>query len=212
MKLCTLVSAGILVLLLLSVCVLSISGRAADNDKDREPVNTYYKTVGIYPFYNGTKRKNAGVDFSEALLDRLADKFPDVKFVYITPDEANYDDEGEPYPVNGKYAIRLGNEHGVEAIIDGTVLAYKFMAGLSPPPGDYSVPGPDLVLVHAELSVVETANGSEVRLYEHAPKRPKRFPKMGEKYGWKQAIRQVIDYWAGLMSEDGVFYKEKKED
>jgi hypothetical protein len=205
MKLRILVSAGILALILLGVCVLSVAGRAADDEKESKAPNTYFKTVGVYVFDNATRRRNAGEEFSKVLFERFERKFPDVKFVYITPEDSGFP-EG---PVLLKHAIRLGEKYEVEAIIDGTFLGYVITGGTWP---NRATPSPE-ANTHAKLRVVETETGTIVKAYVETPKRPKVYPSRirTERELWNQAIRDVIDKWADEMRDDGIFYEEKKE-
>jgi len=206
MKLRILVSTGILLLIILGVCMFSAAGRADEGDQESKALNTHFKAVGIYLFDNASRRRNAGEDFSSVLFKRFQRKFPDVKFVFITPEESGYP-EG---PVLLKHAMRLGEKYEVEAILDGTFLGYQITGGTWP---NRATPCPE-VRTHAKMRVVETASGTIVKVYVETPKRPKIYPSRirTERELWNQAIRDVIDKWADEMREDGVFYEEEDKD
>jgi len=199
-------TVSLLMLMLLGVCLLAASAGAVDEaDEEEARPAPHFTRIGVYEFDNITKRRNAGKEFSRILCDRLAAKFGDVEFVYITPDESGYP-EG---PVLLKHAQRIGEKYGVEAIIDGTFLGYKVTGGIWP---SRATPSPE-VMVQLKMRVVETAEGTVFAYYSHIPKKPRVYPSRirTEKQLWNYAIRDVIDEEAKRMDEDGLFFEEKEE-
>ncbi len=199
-------NASLLMLILLGVCLLAVGVGAQDEDSEEEAKPApHFARIGVYEFDNITKRKNAGKEFSRILCDRLAAKFGDVEFVYITPDESGYP-EG---PVLLKHAQRLGEKYEVQAIIDGTFLGYKVTGGIWP---NRATPSPE-VIVQLKMRVVETGEGTVFAYYSHLPKKPKVYPSRirTEKKLWNYAIRDVIDEEAKRMDEDGLFFEEEED-
>jgi len=206
MKLRMVVAAFLLGLVLLTVCMLAAAVKAQEETGDeQERPAPQFKRVGVYEFDHITKRKDAGAEFSQVLCERLAAKYGDVEFVFITPDDAGYP-EG---PVLLKHAQRLGEKYEVEAIIDGRFLGYKITGGSWP---NRAVTFPEVAL-QVMVRVVETAEGTVFGDYSQLSKKPRVFSQRirTEKELWEQAIRAVIDEIAAQMEEDGLFYQEEQE-
>lgn len=200
------VIASLLTLVLMGVCLLAFGANAVDEaDEEETKPAPHFARIGVYEFDNVTKRKNAGKEFSRILCDRLAAKFGDVEFVYITPDESGYP-EG---PMLLKHAQRVGEKYGVEAIIDGTFLGYKVTGGIWP---NRATPSPEVIL-QVKMRIVETGEGTVFAYYSHIPKKPTVYPSRirTEKHLWNYSIRDVIDKEAKRMDEDGLFFKEEEE-
>ncbi len=198
--------ALLLMLVLLGICLLAVGVGAQDEDSEEEAKPApHFARIGVYEFDNITKRRNAGKEFSRILCDRLAAKFSDVEFVYITPEDSGYP-EG---PVLLKHAQRLGEKYEVQAIIDGTFLGYKVTGGIWP---NRATPSPE-VIVQLKMRVVETGEGTVFAYYSHIPRKPRVYPSRirTEKKLWNYAIRDVIDEEAKRMDEDGLFFEEEED-
>lgn len=198
--------ASLLMLMLLGVCLLAYGASAVDEaDEEEAKPAPHFTRIGVYEFDNVTKHRNAGKEFSRILCDRLAAKFGDVEFVYITPEDSGYP-EG---PVLLKHAQRIGVKYGVEAIIDGTFLGYKVTGGIWP---NRATPSPEVIL-QVKMRVVETGEGTVFAYYSHIPKKPKVYPSRirTEKELWNYTIRDVIDEEAKRMDEDGLFFEDGEE-
>ncbi len=200
-------TAILLTALLLGVCALAFGAGAADEaDEEEAKPAPHFARIGVYEFNNLTKRKGAGKRFSRILCDRLAAKFDDVEFVYITAEDSGYP-EG---PMLLKHAQRVGEKYGVEAIIDGTFAGYKVTGGIWP---NRATPTPE-VIVQLKMRVVETEGGTIFAYYSHLPDSPKVYPSRirTDKQLWNYAVRDVIDEEARRMDKDGLFYKEDDDE
>jgi hypothetical protein len=204
MKLRVTVAAAVLALVLAALCLVASAVKAEEISKPDEKPAPHYTRIGVYQFGNETSNPNAGKDFSKILFARLSAKFKDVQFVYITPEDSTYP-EG---PVLLRHAQRLGEKYGVDAIIDGSFLAFQITGGSWPSRATQS---PE-VLLQASVRVVNTADGTVFHNYSHMPTRPKIFSTRirTESELWSAVTRDAIDDIAANMDKDGVFFKKEK--
>jgi hypothetical protein len=205
MKLRVSVAAGVLAIVLAALCVAAAAVKAEDTPKPDEKPAPHYTRVGVYVFGNETSDSDAGKQFSKVLCDRFAAKYKDVEFVYITPEDSGYP-EG---PVLLRHAQRLGEKYEVQAIIDGSVLAYKITGGSWP---SRATTNPE-VLLQVSVRVVTTEDGTIFHNYSHMPTKPKIFSTRirTESELWSAAIRAAIDDIGANMDKDGVFFIKEKE-
>jgi hypothetical protein len=151
-----------------------------------------YSCVGILPVQNDSKLRGAAEQLTSRLATVLGERFEEVEFIIIEPDEQQEDNE----PVLLKKAVKFGQQYEVEALLTGVFDGVEIVGGTWPNRGgDY----PQARGFH-HWRLVECSQGLLVADGAIKPDKPKIYPQRIRSS--EELIKRVLQDIAVAQADD----------